>query len=118
LVVDDDEVQVQMFADWLRASGYEVHTASNGEIGLRLVPSVSAIIVDARMPDIDGFEFLRRVRVEHPHIPVALITGDYLIDEAALNDCRRLEATVVFKPVWLDTLESVAAELMERVQPS
>jgi CheY-like chemotaxis protein len=116
LVVDDDPVTVETFAEWLALSGFAVHTSRDGEAALRLVGSVDAIIVDARMPNIDGFEFLRRVRVSHPDIPAAIITGDYLIDEAAVIECRRLGAALMFKPVWLDDLVTLATQMADGVR--
>jgi len=116
LIVDDDARTIETFAQWLVALGYETATACDGEMALRLVSNVDAVIVDARMPEIDGFEFLRRARVHHPHLPAAIVTGDYLLDDATAGECRRLDATLVFKPVWLDTLESLAEQLIHRTR--
>jgi CheY-like chemotaxis protein len=116
LIVDDDERTVETFAQWLVALGYETATACDGEGALRLLSNVDAVIVDARMPVIDGFEFLRRARVRYPHLPAAIVTGDYLLDDATVSECQQLEATLVFKPVWLDTLESLAEQLIHRTR--
>jgi hypothetical protein len=44
---------------------------------------------------------------------VAIVTGDYLIDDAVLNEFRRLDARIVFKPLWLDDLVALAAQLVK-----
>ena len=114
LIVDDDEVEIETFSQWIAAAGYDVRTASDGESGLQLVPGVDAIIVDGHMPGIDGTEFLRRLHDIDPAIPTALITGDYLIEDATLNECRGLGAVLMFKPIWLDNLETLVLELVQR----
>ena len=114
LIVDDDPEVARTFATWLQLQGYEVRTASDGEAALRQVRGADAIILDARMPILDGLGFLRRVRAEDEDVPVAIVTGDYLIDDAVLNEFQRLNAQIVFKPLWLDDLVALAAQLVNR----
>lgn len=118
LLVDDDPEVVNTFAQWLQLEGYEVRTASDGEAGLPHVQDVDAIIVDARMPILDGLGFLRRVRARNEDIPVAVVTGDYLIDDAVVNEFHHLHAQIVFKPLWLDDLVTLAAQLVNQRTPA
>jgi CheY-like chemotaxis protein len=118
LIVDDDTEAVRTFADWLQLQGYEVRTASDGEAAWPQVSGVDAIILDARMPILDGLGFLRRLRASGEDVPVAIVTGDYLIDDAVLNEFQRLNAQIVFKPLWLDDLVALAAQLVNRATPS
>src|SRR2546428_14012789 len=64
LVVDDDEGVTQTFARMLRLEGFQVRTAMNAEKGLQAVSEThaDAIILDLRMPLVDGVGFLRRLR--------------------------------------------------------
>jgi DNA-binding response OmpR family regulator len=117
-VVDDDPEVVRTFADWLRLQGYDVRTAADGEAAWPQVRGVDAIILDARMPILDGQGFLRRLRAHGEHVPVAVVTGDYLIDDAVLDEFKRLSAAIVFKPLWLDDLVVLAAQLVDRVTPA
>jgi DNA-binding response OmpR family regulator len=117
LIVDDDAEVVRTFASWLRLEGYEVKTAADGEAALEHVQGVDAIVVDARMPILDGLGFLKRVRVHHQHVPVAIVTGDYLIDGRVLDEFHRLGARVAFKPLWVQDLVALATELMVRTAP-
>src|SRR5256885_17157885 len=63
LIVDDDEGVTQTFARMLRLEGYQVRTAVSAETGLREAEDSrpDAIILDLRMPLVDGLGFLRRL---------------------------------------------------------
>ncbi len=79
LVVDDDLGSRQILETLLTSEGYDVRCAPNGRIGLLFASEEppELILLDARMPDMDGFEVCRRLR-ENPateKIPVILISG-------------------------------------------
>jgi DNA-binding response OmpR family regulator len=116
LIVDDDEGVTQTFARMLRLEGYQVHTAMNAETGLRQAERAhpDAIILDLRMPLVDGLGFLRRLRsqLEHRGTPVAIVTGDYFLDDAVANELRDLGAELRFKPMWLEDLVTLARTLL------
>jgi DNA-binding response OmpR family regulator len=117
LVVDDDEGVTTTFARMLRLEGFDVRTALNGEMGL-LEASKSrpdAIILDLRMPLLDGLRFLRRLRADHEHrdVRVAIVTGDYFLDDVIAAELRQLGAEVKFKPLWLDDLVGLARNLLK-----
>src|SRR5215468_2066137 len=94
LIVDDDEGVTQTFARMLRLEGYQVRTAVSAETGLREAEHShpDAIILDLRMPLVDGLGFLRRLRShdDHSATPVAIVTGDYFLDDAVSNELREL----------------------------
>jgi two-component system response regulator PrrA len=117
LIVDDDEGVTTTFARMLRLEGFEVLTAVNGEMGLREAAAnhPDAIILDLRMPLVDGLRFLRRLRADHErrHIPVAIVTGDYFLDDEVAAELRELGAEVKFKPLWLDDLVGLARDLLK-----
>ena len=117
LIVDDDEGVTQTFARMLRLEGYAVRTAMTAETGLREadVAHPDAIILDLRMPLIDGLGFLRRLR-EHEGgqaTPVAIVTGDYFLEEAISDELRALGAELRFKPLWLEDLVGLARNLLK-----
>ncbi len=64
LVVDDEPGLVSLLKMWLESDGYEVHTAADGREALRQFfehrPALS--VTDLRMPDMDGFELITRIR--------------------------------------------------------
>ena len=117
LIVDDDEGVTQTFARMLRLEGYQVRTAITAEGGLREAEESlpDAIILDLRMPLIDGLGFLRRLRTkdEQRATPVAIVTGDYFLDDATSNELRELGAELRFKPLWLEDLVGLARNLLK-----
>jgi DNA-binding response OmpR family regulator len=117
LVVDDDEGVTQTFARILRLEGYDVRTAMNAETALREADRSrpDAIILDLRMPMIDGLGFLRRLRArdEQRDTPVAIVTGDYFLDDQVSAELRELGAELKFKPLWLEDLVGLARHLLQ-----
>src|SRR5262245_25533423 len=117
LIVDDDEGVTQTFARMLRLEGYEVRTAMNAESGLREAEQShpDAIILDLRMPLVDGLGFLRRLRTNEAQreTPVAIVTGDYFLDDAISAELRELGAELKFKPLWLEDLVGLARNLLK-----
>ncbi len=117
LIVDDDEGVTQTFARMLRLEGFKVRTALNAQTGLREAEEChpDAIILDLRMPLIDGLGFLRRLREDarNQRTPVAIVTGDYFLDDAMSNELRELGAELRFKPLWLEDLVGLARNLLK-----
>ena len=116
LIVDDDEGVIQTFATILRMEGYHVRTAMTAETGLRVAEEShpDAIILDLRMPLLDGLGFLRRLRAsdEQRGTPVAIVTGDYFLEDDLSLELRELGAELRFKPMWLEDLVGLARNLL------
>lgn len=78
LIVEDDPDVAEMLNAYFRVQGYEVFTVNWGEDGVRAGQSVSPdiIILDIRLPDIDGFEVARRLRSDRRtrEIPIIFLT--------------------------------------------
>ena len=118
LIVDDDSEVITTFTRWLQLEGYRVRTATDGDDALRQMDGADAVIVDMRMPILDGLGFLRHVRTNHQRVPVAVVTGDYLIDEGVLKEFFQLNARVLFKPLWVDELVDLATALVDQQAPA
>jgi len=116
LIVDDDDGVTQTFARMLRLEGYQVRTAATAETGLLAVSEShpDAIILDLRMPLVDGLGFLRRLRAreEERATPVAIVTGDYFLEDDVSSELRSLGAELRFKPMWLEDLLGLARNLL------
>ena len=101
----------------LRLEGFDVRTALNGEMGLREASRShpDAIILDLRMPLVDGLGFLRRLRADDAQrdVPVAIVTGDYFLDDDVASELRKLGAELKFKPLWLEDLVGLARNLLK-----
>ena len=117
LIVDDDEGVARSFAQMLRQQGYDVRTATSAEAGLRVAEDYhpGAIILDLRMPLMDGLEFLRRLRACSglQDTKVAIVTGDYFLDDTVSAELRQLGAQLRFKPLWRDDLAELARDLLK-----
>lgn len=116
LIVDDDRAVADTFARMLKLEGFGVATAVDPEAGLELADSVQpdAIILDLRMPIVNGVQFLRHIR-RRPglmEVPVAIVTGDYFLGDATAAELKALGASVRFKPLWLEDLVALARTLL------
>ena len=110
LLVDDEEDYVKTMAARLDLRDVASRIATSGEEALRAVEEDTphVMVLDLRMPGIDGMEVLERVRTEHPHVQVVILTGHG--SEAAEERARALGAfTYMEKPA--DT-----TELLETIQ--
>jgi DNA-binding response OmpR family regulator len=77
LVVDDEPGAVELLTEFLTAKGYEVITASNGEEALRRLQEDRPylILLDVRMPKMDGLEVLRRAREIDQAVGIIMVTA-------------------------------------------
>ncbi|MDA7026420.1 response regulator transcription factor [Bacillus sp. CLL-7-23] len=76
MIVDDEESILNLIRLQLELEGFEVIMAQNGKQaleGLHDLPDM--MILDLMLPDIDGFELLRKVREKCPHIPIIMLTA-------------------------------------------
>ena len=77
LIVDDEKNIRRTFGMVLSGEGFEVSEAESGEDALAALAAEvpDLMILDVKLPGIDGLEVLRRVRLEHPRLPVVMISG-------------------------------------------
>jgi type IV pilus assembly protein PilB len=79
LLIDDDESFLSSVGELLRGRGFEVRSAADGEEGLRSIKSQSAdlAIVDLVMPNMNGYEFVQRVRTsaDSRKLPIIMCAG-------------------------------------------
>jgi len=117
LVIDDENATLTMFRLFLKAFGYDVHVAEDGDTGLREFETLRPPIVftDLKMPGIDGFEVLKAIKKRAPSTEVIVITGHGDMDLAlrALN----LDATdFINKPVRRSALQAALARAEHRTR--
>ena len=103
LIVEDDEAVAKTFARVLGVRGYRVLVAQNSEEALRELDQSrpDAVIMDLRMPLVDGFGLLYRIRSREAqqHIPVLVVTGDTTLTGDMLKELSDLGAKVRYKPI-------------------
>jgi DNA-binding response OmpR family regulator len=118
LIVDDDSVVGETFARMLTLEGHRVTTAQTADAALTAaaLDAPDALILDMRMPVVSGLDFLRQLRRDARlrETPVAIVTGDYFLNEPVLAEMRALGATVRYKPLWMDDLSALAKSLLNR----
>ena len=111
LIIDDDPAVGLTFRRMLEAIGHRVSRALSAEEGLAQlgIAPPDAILLDMRMPVMDGLEFLRRMRQDDQlkALPVGIVTGDYFLNEQVLAEIAELGATVRYKPVALEDRETL-----------
>jgi two-component system, OmpR family, phosphate regulon response regulator OmpR len=76
LLIDDDKRLTDMLRDYLGAAGFGVAVAGTGEAGLAALETgrPAAVILDVMLPDLDGFDVLRRLR-RQSDVPVLMLTA-------------------------------------------
>jgi len=89
LVIDDDEIILLLLSDLLKKSGYEVFTATEGDIGLIVARNrhPDLVITDYKMPGISGLEVVQELAKSNPGVPVILLTahGDVSVTIKAIQ---------------------------------
>ncbi len=76
LLVDDEKQFVDTLAERLAMRGFSERVAYDGPLGLKAVEEPTDVIVlDLRMPGMDGFEVLRSVKKSNPQVQVIILTG-------------------------------------------
>jgi CheY-like chemotaxis protein len=118
LIVDDDRVVGETFARMLTLEGHRVTTVQSAESALAAASAdlPDALILDMRMPVVNGLDFLRQLRRDPQlrEMPVAIVTGDYFLNEPVLAEMQSLGATVRYKPLWMDDLSALAQSLLTK----
>ena len=93
LCIDDDETQVLMQRALLHAKGYDVVVATGGRDGLAAFGNhhVDLVVVDYRMPDLDGGTVARKLKEKNPNVPIVMFTG---VDEISSDDLIAVNSLV------------------------
>ncbi len=106
LIVDDEPDAVELLQEFLSAKGYDTLTASNGVDALRLVKTERPhlILLDVRMPKMNGLEVLRQVREIDQEVGVIIVTA--VDEEETGRQALKLGAfDYIVKPLDLEYLE-------------
>jgi len=113
LIVDDDSINRKLLKTILSKGGYEVLEAENGVEALSKVSSdISLILLDLKMPVMDGIEFMNALKMKKPEcldVPIiVLTTDDSKKEEAKLAGAKE----VLIKPISpIELPDKIAAYL-------
>ena len=115
LVVEDGQSQREMLRDFLREEGHTVGEAENGEQAIRRVREdhYDLILLDYRMPGMDGIQVLRAVKGINPEIDIVIVTAEGTID-MAVEAMKAGAFDYITKPVEFDELLLLMARVSER----
>jgi len=108
LFIEDDPMNRRVVKDMLDVAGATMAEASWAEEGLAMIDSdtFDVVLVDLRMPGVDGFETIRRIRARgdaKAELPIIVVTADTAVD--LRERCLALGADdLLFKPVAMDAL--------------
>jgi len=116
LLVDDDEQFRTVAARRLEKMGFRVSCAATGEEALILVrnDALDVVILDVRLPDLDGNEVLRSMKMIRPDLPVIMLTG-YGTMKSALLAMRDDVFEYLTKPVSSEVLAEVICNACEGI---
>jgi CheY-like chemotaxis protein len=115
LLVDDSPVALAYLEAMFRGAGYSVDTATHGgeafEKATRTVPNL--VVTDGLMPDVDGYELIRRLK-EHPEtaaVPVIMLTSAGAGDPEHLGRTPKPDA-IILKSMQFDPLLNEVKRLL------
>ena len=99
LIVDDDPDIRQVLSDRMSSLGYAVETANDGREALDALArgKFDGMLLDMRMPEIDGTEVLHRTRKSHPALPIVVVTATS-VKESATQAVARGACAYLIKP--------------------
>ena len=108
LLVDDEVQFVETLAKRLAKRGVRVDSAYSGQEALEKLAAsgptkTDVVILDVKMPGMDGLETLARIKEEHPLIEVIMLTGHATV-ESAIEGMKRGAYDYLMKPCELDLL--------------
>jgi len=118
LIIEDDAIMREAVSEWLRAAGYRVRTAEDGDAGLASVRTAlpALVVTDLHMPGTGGAVVIGELKQHHPEIPIVAISGLFesgfgmsADDVVALGAARALA-----KPFKRRDLLTIVAELLPR----
>ncbi len=117
LVIDDEKPTLSMFRLFLKAYGYDVYIAEDGEKGLKLFDEIKPEIVftDLKMPGIDGLEVLEKIRNSDIKSEVIIITGHGDM-EKAVKALDLSASDFINKPVERRALNSALIRVEKRIK--
>ena len=115
LVVDDDKEVADMMVTFLTRVGYHASAAYGGKEGVArfLEGDYQLVLLDLKMPDMDGLEALEIFKATQPQVAVIMVTGAGTI-ESAVASIKAGAYDFITKPLDFKSLEMVVERALER----
>lgn len=117
LIVDDEPLVRRSLSEFLTLQGYTVSSASSSKEALSLLKNYIAdiVITDIKMPEMDGMQLLKQIKIGHPNTPVILITS-YGSIESAVEAMKEGAYDYVTKPIVDSEIKIVIERLIKHRQ--
>jgi signal transduction histidine kinase/DNA-binding response OmpR family regulator len=118
LVIDDEPLIRRAVADYLENCGYEMETAVDGAEGLAKARAgrFQVVLVDLRMPRVDGLEVIATLKDEQPELPIVVVSGTGVLSDA-IEAMRQGAWDYITKPVRdIEEIRVTVERVMERAQ--
>lgn len=117
LVVDDELVVRDSIKEWLADEGFSVETAESGAEALEKLTSQAfhLMLLDVKMPGMDGVEVIRHAKEMHPDLPVVMMTA-YATVENAVEAMKIGARDYLIKPFDIEAMIAMVTMLYESVQ--
>jgi DNA-binding NtrC family response regulator len=115
LMVDDEDEFLEASSQALDRRGFEVHIARDGGSALMMVErqDFEAVILDVKMPGLDGIEVFHQIKKIHPDLPVIILTGHGSISQA-FETSREGIADYLAKPIDINVLAGRVKQVIEQ----
>jgi len=128
LIVDDDEIMLQTAVDTLQSLGTSVEQAGSGPEAIGMIEhrhlagkDYNVIIIDWKMPEVDGIETIRRIRSEiDANVPILLISAyDWsdIEDKAILAGANGFVSKPLFKSTLYDKINTLIGKEPKSIEP-
>lgn len=117
MLVDDEERFLSTTKKLLSRKGYEVQTAASGSEALErlAVENIHVVILDVKMPGMDGVTTLKEIKKRFPLVEVIMLTGHATV-ESAVDGLKSGATDYLMKPADIDDLVGKAEEAFEKRQ--
>jgi DNA-binding NtrC family response regulator len=118
LVVDDDRLMVKTLADVLALKGWEVSAAYSGRDAVQaaLTSAFDVVLMDIKMPGMDGVDAFRAIKAQRPDVKVVLMTA-YATQDRIAEAEREGVICVLPKPVNVATLLDLLGSSLRKDEP-
>jgi len=113
LIIDDEKTQREALASFLEKENYSTLTAERGGEGIKLSKGVDLVLLDLKLPDMDGLDVLSKIKEIDPEIEVIMLTA-YGTVETAVSAMKKGAFDYLTKPIDLDELLLLIKRALEK----
>lgn len=116
LIVDDDQLTREQLSRELKRQYCETFLAADGKEGLAIFAKedINILLLDVKLPDVDGLEFLKKAKEQKPFCEIIVITG-FGSEEVAVQSLRRGAIDYLEKPIKFEDLTASLGRAQEKL---